>query len=487
MTLSRHEASFDRTHATTALSALAAVKPRLPLPVTLYLISVILPVLFRVGPLAMSLLRAYLLVMIVPLTINLIKGKYGRLLFVDYMFFLHILWAVVALAVNNPERVVENIGSAAIEFLGGYVLARAFIRTKEDFAGLIKMLIIIVVCSLPFAIHETITGRPIIIETIRKLPGIHSVLITTKEPRLGLERVQVMFAHPIHYGLFCSAVFSLAFVGMKGILSGVKRYIVSGIIGLCVFFSLSSGALLPIILQIFLIMWAASFHSIKQRWLILFGLIIFAYVSIDILSNRTPIKVFMSYATFSAHNAYWRSLIFQWGMVNVWANPIFGIGLNDWVRPPFMNSGSMDNFWLVMAVRYGIPGFILIAAGYFWAIWKIGWRNFDNDPMIWQFRRAWMFTFIGLSFTLSTVHIWTAIYSFTFFLFGAGIWFITVEPETNAKETAKTNRTVARLTRGAPQTTRSDAPQRQRAPTQPRKQTHKYTRFPPSDPDNDQK
>lgn len=484
--MSLRETNFDRMPAAAGVQTLAALKTRLPLPVTLYLSAVILPILFRVGPLAMSTLRAYLLVMIIPLTINLVKGKYGRLLFVDYLFFLHILWAVVALAVNNPDQVIENIGSNAIEFLGGYILARAYIQTKEDFAALIKMLIIIIICTLPFAIHETITGRPIIIETIRKLPGIHSVGITTKEPRMGLERVQVMFAHPIHYGLFCSTVFSLAFVGMKNILSGGRRYIASGIIGLCVFLSLSSGALLPIILQMFLILWAASFKNFKQRWLLLFGLIVLAYITIDLLSNRTPMKVFMSYATFSAHNAYWRSIIFEWGMINVWANPIFGIGLNDWVRPSFMNSGSMDNFWLVLAVRYGIPGFLLITVGYFWAIWKIARRDFDGDHITWQFRRAWMFTFIGLSLTLSTVHIWTSIYSFTFFLFGAGIWFISAEPETTTEEGPQSGRKPVRMSRIVTHPQRAKGPPMQRVPAKTQRQETSYTRFPSDDPDQDQ-
>jgi len=464
--------------ASAGLQALAAFKPRLPLPVTIFLIAVVLPVLFRVGPLAMSTLRAYLLVMIVPLTINLVKGKYGRLLFVDYLFFIHILWALISLAVNNPDQVVENIGSNAIEFLGGYVLARAYIQTKEDFAALIKVLIFIIICTLPFAIHETITGRPIIIETIRKLPGISSVPIITKETRLGLERAQVTFAHPIHYGLFCSAAFSLAFVGMKNIIAGWKRYIASGIIGICVFFSLSSGALLPIVFQMFMIAWATSFNSIKQRWVLLIGLIVVAYIAIDLLSNRTPMKVFMSYATFSPHNAYWRSIIFEWGMINVWANPILGIGLNDWVRPSYMNSGSMDNFWLVKAVRYGIPGFLFIAVGYFWALWKVARRDFDNDQIIWQFRRAWMFTFIGLSLTLSTVHIWTSIYSFTFFLFGAGMWFITAEPEAKADEDPRPQRGSILLSRVDAQTQRIDNSPTRDTPAKPQRQKTKYTRFP---------
>ena len=136
----------------------------------------------------------------------------------------------------------------------------------------------------------------------------------------------------------------------------------------------------------------------------------------------------MSYATFSAWNAYWRSIIFDWGMFNVWANPIFGLGLRNWIRPSYMASGSMDNFWLVMAVRYGIPGFVLIALGYIDAIQRIMRRKFEGDATLTQFRLAWVFTFLGLSFTLCTVHIWTAIYSFVFMMLGAGMWMATWQP-----------------------------------------------------------
>ena len=402
---------------------------RLAWPVKLYLITVLLPVLFNAGSLALSGQRVLLLVLVIPLTLNLLRGKYGRLLWTDIFFFLHISWAAVAMAVNNPDRVLQNAGSTSIEFLGGYLVGRAYIRTADDFIALIRAFVFMVCCTLPLALYETVTGRPIVLEMIRKIPGITSVGIVNIDPRMGLERVQALFAHPIHYGLFCGMAFALLFVGLKGIVSSASRYMGGVVIAFCVFLSLSSGALLPILLQFFLIFWAFTLDSVKQRWLILLGLFMMAYVAVDLLSNRTPIKVFMTYATFSAHNAYWRSLIFEWGMVNVRAHPIFGLGLNDWVRPFFMRSGSMDNFWLVNAVRYGIPGFVLLILGYLPALWKVGRRNFDSNQRLWLLRRAWVFTFAGLTLTLCTVHIWTSIYSFVFFLFGAGMWFLTVEAD----------------------------------------------------------
>lgn len=400
----------------------------LPLPAVLYLFTVVIPIMFNVGPLLLSGLRLYLLLLIIPLMVRLFSGRFGRVSIIDLLFISHIGWATVALAMNNPDKVVSQVGSVGMEFLGGYLVGRAYIRTPEAFAALCRWVVFLVLCTVPFAILETQTGRPVIVDIIQKLPGVFSVGVVNNEPRMGLERAQVMLAHPIHYGLFCSVAFSLAFVALKDLTSPTKRYLVSCIIMLSGFLSLSSGALLAIFLQLFLILWAALFNKIRWRWWLLLGLGCLAYVIIDILSNRSPVVAVLSRMAFSTHNLYWRTIIFEWGMKNVWDNPIFGIGLNDWERPWFMYSGSMDNFWLVMAVRYGIPGFLLLALVYALGLFRVMQRNFDGDPLLLNFRRAWVFTFMGLSFTLATVHVWTNIYSFVFFLFGAGIWFITATP-----------------------------------------------------------
>lgn len=404
---------------------------RLPFLARFYLLMTVLPILFNVGSLVLSGQRVLLLLLIMPLTFKLLRGAYGRLIWTDYFFFLYILWATVAIAVNNPDRVLQNVGSTGIEFLGGYLVGRAYIRSMDNFLALIRFLAILVCITFPFAVFETLTGRPILIELLGKIPGFTSVAILNIEARMGLERSQVLFAHPIHYGLFCSAAFSLVFVGLKGLISTTRRYLTAAIIGVCVFFSLSSGALLPILLQIFLIFWVYLLRDVRQRWVILLGIFSVIYVVIDLLSNRAPIGVFMSYATFSAHNAYWRGIIFEWGMMNVWANPIFGLGLREWVRPFFMRKGSVDNFWLLNAMQYGIPGFLLLMTGYLPTLWWIGRRNFDADPRLWLLRRAWMFTFAGLTLTLCTVHVWTSIFSFVFFLFGAGMWFLTAEAKSS--------------------------------------------------------
>lgn len=307
--------------------------------------------------------------------------------------------------------------------------------------ALSKALAVLTACTLPFALHEALTGRPIIIEMIEKLPGINSVEVITYEKRMGLERVQLSLAHPIHYGLFCSIVFSLTLVALRDVIGTTQRICLGMIVGICCFLSLSSGAILALLLQMGMMAWTIVFRRVRARWWILVGLFVLAYVVIDILSDRTPIRVFMNYATFSAHNAYWRGLIFDWGMVNVWGSPILGIGMNDWVRPEFMEPvSSIDNFWLLMAMRYGIPGFLLLVVGYGITILRIMARGLARDSRLIQIRRAWVFTFLGLSFTLCTVHVWTNLYSFVFFMFSAGIWlsFATPDPHDRSATNSRT-------------------------------------------------
>lgn len=386
---------------------------RLGWPVWVYFACIMLPIRFTIGPLQMTGLRLYVLMLIPFLLYKLAQRDRVS---VDFLLFFFVLWTYVAMVVNTPAQAVEHAGITLLELYGGYAIARCYITTAALLQRLIKTLTWLILCCLPLAVFETLTGRPIVVEAIAAVPGLASVDVVTIAPRLGLERVQAVFAHPIHFGLFCSTAISLLFIGLSDCLTATKRIMGLAIIVVTAFLALSSGAFLSILIQVFLIGWALLFAKLPHKWVWLLLGCGAAYVFVDLISNRTPIRVFFSYATFSAHNAYWRGLIFEWGMVNVFDNPVFGIGLNEWVRPHFMHSGSMDNFWLAVAVRYGLPGFALLAVAWIVGIARVAKSNASGEPL----KTAWLFCMLGLTFTLCTVHVWTAVYSFVFFLLGAG-------------------------------------------------------------------
>ena len=447
--------------------AIAPSLPPLPVVVLLYLLCVTLPIGFYLGPLYLTTLRLLLLVTTLPLLVQLFMGRYGRLVASDWLFLCHALWICVALAINNPSQVIQQAPSVGVEFLGGYLVARAYIRTPDVFLATARWIVFLVLCSLPFSIVEALTGTPVLLKILDAVPSVAVPADLSIDIRLGLERVQSSFAHPIHYGLFCSIAFSMAFVALQGFYSAKRRIVTAGLVAFSGFLALSSGALLAIFLQMALILWAMALPRFNGRWWLLMGVFALAYVAIDLMSNRSPMQVFMSYATFSAHNAYWRGIIFEWGIMNVFGNaaekipasPWVGIGLNDWTRPHYMHSSSVDNFWLMIGMRYGLPGFLFLALGWLSGLFRIMARPFRQDSTVWRIRRAFAFTFIGLTLTLVTVHVWTNIYSFVFFIFGAGIWMITyveTAPATAPSDATRTpqRRATPPRTRGEPVFTR---------------------------------
>ncbi|MHC0055790.1 O-antigen ligase family protein [Actibacterium sp. D379-3] len=409
-----------------------AIAGRLPFPVFLFLLLVLLPVEFELGSLAMSGLRLYLLLLAVPLTIGLFTEQYGPILPIDVLFFLHVGWMIVAIGVNNPSQVVQYVGSNAIEFLGAYLLARACIRSVPDFVALCRWLAYLLCLTLSFAVYEAIVGEAPIMAFIDNLPGVSSLSKYDMDRRLGLSRVQMVFDHPILYGIFATLGISLTFVGLKDVVANSRRYLLTLGVILCVFFSLSSGAYLAAMLQFGLLIWGQIFRD-RRPWRLLIIVVVLSYAAIDLGSNRTPMRVFMSYATFNPQTAFFRSVAYDFGIQNVLSNPVFGLGLRDWVRPSWMVAASVDNFWLLTAMRYGIPGFALLAGGYLLALVLIGRKDFSGDARLSRLRLAWMLTFVGLAFSLVTVHVWSSVYSFVFFLFGAGMWFLNT-PDVPAPE-----------------------------------------------------
>ena len=113
------------------------------------------------------------------------------------------------------------------------------------------------------------------------------------------------------------------------------------------------------------------------------------------VSNRAPLVVLISYITFSTSTAYNRILIWRYGTDDVMGSPLFGIGLNDWSRPIWMGS-SVDNFWLLWAMRYGLVGFLLLAIPILLILYKVIRRDFSAEGGLDNCRKGYVFSIVGL-------------------------------------------------------------------------------------------
>jgi hypothetical protein len=380
-----------------------------------FLAAMLIPVIFRIGPLAFTGSRFFLTVTILPAIAVVVARQ--RLQLADYMLLGYVVWATLCFIVNHElGTAIQSAGSNFVEVAGAYFLGRMTMQYPSSYIFISKCLLLVVIFLLPFALFESITGNAIIIDIVGKfLPTYPDI---SMEQRLGLQRVQSVFEHPILFGVFCAGIYSPAVLVVARNSGRLKQIMFGFLVVFATFLSLATGAFLNVIWQILIVMWNKIFRNFKRRWLLLFGLAVLAYLIVDLASNRNPVQVFISYFTFQLNSSYNRVLIWNYGTAEVYRHPVFGIGLNDWVRAPWMGS-SFDNFWLLRAMRYGLPGFAFLAATTMVVANGIT-RRIDSSDADWKAVSLSQFcVLIGSSISLVTVDIWAGSQTFFFLFLGA--------------------------------------------------------------------
>ena len=399
-----------------------------PVMLVLFLLTMTQPYLFKIGPVVMGPYRLVLVILAIPLLLNWVRGKYGGFVAADFLLLGHILWIAVSLAANGQSgRIFEFTSSQFFEIFIAYLLGRAAIRNREDFYFFTKVFLGVLLFLLPFAILESTQGLMLLQDTFRNLPGIKTFdSITVKyPPRMGMRRAMTTLNHPIIFGVTCSMAFSLAIVGLRYAAGGtslISRLFWSAGSAGGTFFSLSAGALTGLALQLALIGWDTLLKGYRNRWKLLGAISVIIYIFLDIVAVRPPLVVLARYVAFSSSTSWNRYMIWQYGTAEVGRNPIFGMGLfTDWVRSPWMPP-SVDNHWLLQAMRWGLTGCALLLGMYFYILVRLIRVDLKHDPEAAAIRKAMAFIFIGLFFQMGTVLVWQFTQSLLFVMLGGSVW-----------------------------------------------------------------
>lgn len=412
-------ATLNRAQDTTAPTYMA----------TVFLLALIVPIVIPVGPVLLMPHRVVLLIFFFPCLMRLFSGRAGPIIATDWLFAGSTIWACIALMVNHGiGRVIEPIGIYIIEFFGAYLLARTTIRSTADFHQVVRTIFCISLFLLPFAAFESIYKRAILLEMIP-----NSISIVSAPYRMGMRRAQVLFTHPIHFGIFSSIGMGLFWycIGRPGM-----RAISTPLVIASTIFSLSSGALICMVSQMLFIAWEYVTKAIKARWRFFAALFATFFIITEVGTNRGPWVLLVDYASFSTGSAYNRILIWQYGIQNVQDNPIFGLGFREWVRAPWMST-SADNFWLLLTMFYGIPAITMMLSAMFILFRRVARMSFTNakDKAA---QAAFLTAFGGIFIGGATVHYWTAMMAFVLFFFGSGVWMISGGGATSSSEEVPT-------------------------------------------------
>lgn len=426
------------------LNGLARDRVRLSPWVWLFIIGLVIPLFVYIGPLRLSAYRLILIIAFFPAFFFWISGRAGVIRVPDICVLGICLWSTLSFSVvHGFGEMIETIGILWIETLGAYLVGRCYIRTPEAFYATVRILFWLGILILPFAIYEAVTGRNMILTIFGKIGSTYG--LTNMEPRLGFERVQGPFTHPIHFGVFFLSLSGVVYYVLgygRRWASRVGRMMMIACLGAM---SLSSGPLVSLMAQLNIIIWDGVMKSVRQRWHIFAGLSVLGFLVIDMISNRTPFHVLIEYLALNKETAYNRIRIWQFGTDNIFTNPLFGLGFNAWEKPYWM-SDSIDMFWILGAVRHGIPVWILWLVLFFSIFLAVAYRRNLSERVNW-YRIGYLVTMFGLFMAGWTVHYWEMTYVFFMFMLASGVWLLDWQNNEDDGETTEATKMPSTYTR----------------------------------------
>ena len=444
--------------------------------ICLFIMSLMLPIILNVGPLAMPPSRLFVLLMFFPSFGLWLSGRAGPKRAMDYLLLFAASWASLSVLFHHGiGGGYERAGFIVVEMVGGYFFGRSFVRSARDFKIYLGFAMGALIFMLPFGLLESQSGAPIIIDALARVFETEAVI--DHEIRLGLERAQVIFPHPILYGVFCAAMLGVVVRGLNfgsGFFASAMRV---GVITVNTICSVSSGAFLMFIVQAGFLVYDRVMRTVKARWRLMLLGVILAYVFLALVADSSPSRVFVRYFTLNASTGHYRIVQFDAVMDNILRDPLLGIGFKPWTRPHWMIP-SIDNFWLVITVRHGIPFFLAFLGGILLTMYRLGKLRFV-DPMVGEMRSGYSISLGGFLLAIITVHVWSNINVWFMFFLGAGMWMFdakqadAVEAPSNARA-----RTPAHTRNRNIDAEANEGSDDVEAETAPQAVQSRYTRFP---------
>ncbi len=334
----------------------------------------------------------------------------------DVAFLGFAVWTVIVYIYHHGQSDgLQTGGALALDGFGSFLVARAFVRDERAFAGTAVALLIAVALAGLTALPETLLGQLFIHDFLRKVTGyVHPVGI---ERRLGLTRAFGLFDHPIHLGTFCAGNLALViYATRRNVDAGMRAFVISA----SALTSISSAPMLSLAVQFGLIGFDRATRGIKGRITVAVGAIVALFAVTSMIATRSPFAIIATGFTLNSWTGYYRLMIWEHGLWNVWWNPWMGIGLNDWVRPLWMASPTVDAFWLVIAMKGGIPSFLLLVCGIAFIGRGVAVRMRRASPELRRLATGWMISLITLSLVGCTVHYWNVPFAYFFFFLGLG-------------------------------------------------------------------
>lgn len=308
------------------------------------------------------------ILLLLPFIIDQWVRARPRMIPTDWLVIFGALFGACAMLVT--ERGADGIeagGSFAIDVLGSYLIGRLYIDSVGKFQAFLKLIVVPAFIVGAIAVFESVSGQLLIAPLFPTRASMELLF----ETRLGFLRARTTFPHSIAAGMFLASFLPIYFY------SGLPRWQTGlGVLtGAAAVFTVSSSALLALAVTVVLISYKTFYNVLlgaRERMLYLVGAFVLLWIALDLFTQSGAIRFFIRNFTLTPQSGYYRLLIWEYGTRAVADFPLFGIGNAPMPRARWMVMETIDNHWLLLAVRYGLATSAALVLATIMALAKLG-------------------------------------------------------------------------------------------------------------------
>lgn len=328
----------------------------------------------------------------------------------------YVLLCALALFYNHGPRSLESIFIHFLEVYVGFFIGMAVAGDPKRLKTLLKVVCVGYIILIPFAIVESQNGYRILHVWAADISGnYYSGMKGSLEYlgdsyyRYGLHRASTVFAHPILYSIVAALTVPLVYLSFG-------RYWWLWASGLLVALvtSVTSAGILMFLLFLgmrFLKLVSGFYPSVYKH---IVYVAISWFIVVLLFSNRGPIPVLIELMAINPDTGYARYLQWEFVTDDITNNLLLGIGFKEWSRPWWM-SPSIDNYWLMVALRFGCLALITVAAVYITNMIRV-WKLYRVSGSLFHYM---VFTcLLQLIFAGMTVHFFDRAALYVFMMLG---------------------------------------------------------------------
>lgn len=285
-----------------------------------------------------------------------------RFLWVDKLVIIYFVAQIVAglTTTRSAEAFLENRSGAVFDMVLPYFAVRLIVTDRQKYLTLLKSVLVIAAPLAMVGFYQCTTGNNPV-GFFRNYGAWDTGRDYVPMSRFGLMRADVVFTHPIMYGLFF-AMFGPVCAGIFGHVRKSKKMLYWAAMGLMcmgLFSCVSSGPALAALLSIAFL----GFYRYRRYWKPVVATVVILCGLVEVISNRHFYDVIDRFVL-DSQTAWYRSrlidvALYEGGMSGHWmagygydTDPGWGPVID---RRPYTD---IVNEYLLILSRYGLIGLV---------------------------------------------------------------------------------------------------------------------------------